>query len=43
MTETLAAAASGDGLLVNRQHMAFELDGGIAERAAIGVIVLGSD
>lgn len=43
MTETLAASASGDGLLVNRQHMDFELDGGIAERAAIGVIVLGSD
>jgi maleate isomerase len=43
MTETLAAPTSGDGLLVNRQHMAFELDGGIAERAAIGVIVLGSD
>ena len=43
MTETLAAPTSGDGLLVNKQHMAFELDGGIAERAAIGVIVLGSD
>ena len=41
MTETLAA--SENGLLVNKQHMAFELDGGIARRAAIGVIVLGSD
>jgi maleate isomerase len=43
MTETLAAPQSENGLLVNKQHMAFELDGGIAERAAIGVIVLGSD
>ena len=43
MTETLAAGASADGLLVDKQRMAFELDGGIAERAAIGVIVLGSD
>jgi maleate isomerase len=43
LTETLAAPTSGDGLLVNKQHIAFELDGGIAERAAIGVIVLGSD
>ncbi len=43
MTETVADTASGDGLLVNKQHMAFELDDGIAQRAAIGVIVLGSD
>jgi maleate isomerase len=43
MSETLTAPQSGDGLLVNKQHMAFELDGGVAERAAIGVIVLGSD
>ena len=28
---------------VTRTHMPFEMDGGIAERAAIGVIVLGSD
>ncbi len=28
---------------VTRTHMPFEVDGGIAERAAIGVIVLGSD
>jgi maleate isomerase len=33
----------GDGLLVNRQHLPFALDAGIAHRAAIGVIVLGTD
>src|SRR4051794_24783177 len=33
----------GDGLLVNRQFMPFDLDGGIARRAAIGVIVLATD
>ncbi|HEY4162325.1 MAG TPA: Asp/Glu racemase [Dongiaceae bacterium] len=33
----------GDGLLVNRQHLPFDLDRGIAHRAAIGVIVLASD
>ena len=33
----------GDGLLVNRQHLPFEMDRGIAHRAAIGVIVLATD
>src|SRR3954466_10685768 len=33
----------GDGLLVNRQHLPFEMDQGIAQRAAIGVIVLATD
>jgi len=33
----------GDGLLVNRQFMRFDLDQGIARRAAIGVIVLATD
>ncbi len=37
VTEVLA------GLAVNRQHMAFELDGGVYARAAIGLIVLASD
>jgi maleate isomerase len=33
----------GDGLLVNRQLMPFTMDQGIAQRAAIGVIVLATD
>jgi maleate isomerase len=33
----------GDGLLVNRQHLPFGMDRGIAHRAAIGVIVLATD
>jgi maleate isomerase len=33
----------GDGLLVNRQHLPFDMDRGIAHRAAIGVIVLATD
>jgi len=33
----------GDGLLVNRQHLPFEMDRGIAHRATIGVIVLATD
>jgi maleate isomerase len=33
----------GDGLLVNRQHLPFEMDSGIFHRAAIGVIVLATD
>jgi maleate isomerase len=33
----------GDGLLVNRQHLPFEMDRGIFHRAAIGVIVLATD
>ena len=43
MSETLSASTAEDGLIVNRRHMAFELDGGLAERAAIGLIVLASD
>ena len=30
-------------LLVNRKHMAFALDGGVAARARIGLIVLATD
>jgi len=33
----------GDGLLVNRQHLPFAMDRGIAHRASIGVIVLATD
>lgn len=32
-----------DGLLVNRTHMPFTLDQGIARRARIGLIVLATD
>ena len=35
--------AAADGPLVNRTHIPFELDGGIATRAAIGLIVLATD
>ena len=36
-------AATEQALRVNRQHMPFELDGGVAPRAAIGLIVLATD
>jgi maleate isomerase len=36
-------ATTNDPLLVNRQHIAFALDGGVAARAAIGLIVLATD
>ncbi len=36
-------AEAGSGLLVNRMHMPFELDRGIAHRARIGLIVLATD
>jgi maleate isomerase len=36
-------AATLEDLAVNRQHLPFRLDGGIAERAAIGLIVLATD
>ncbi len=35
--------AGKGGLLVNRKHIPFELDGGVAERARIGLIVLATD
>ena len=35
--------ATDPGLRVNRMHMPYAPDGGIARRAAIGVIVLASD
>jgi len=37
------SATSDDGLRVNKMHMPYDADGGIAARAAIGVIVLASD
>jgi maleate isomerase len=43
MSETLSAAEEASALLINRQQIPYELDDGIAARAAIGVIVLGSD
>ena len=43
MSETLTAPQDSQGLLVNRQRIPYTLDDGIAARAAIGVIVLGSD
>ena len=36
-------AATEQPLVVNRRHMPFELDGGVAPRAAIGLIVLATD
>ncbi len=35
--------AATDSLLVNRHHIPYELDGGIASRAAIGLVVLATD
>jgi maleate isomerase len=36
-------AATGEPLVVNRQQIGFSLDGGVAPRAAIGLIVLATD
>ena len=36
-------AEPADDLLVNRMHLPFALDSGIAARAAIGVVVLATD
>lgn len=43
MAEAASAPADAKPGFVNRTHMSFKTDGGIAERAAIGVIVLASD
>ena len=47
MADTLTAEQTDGGsmvdLAVNKRHMAFELDGGVYARAAIGLIVLASD
>jgi maleate isomerase len=42
MAQALRKTAD-EGLLVNRMHMPFALDGGVAARAAIGLIVLAPD
>lgn len=43
MSETAGPPAEADAGFVNRTHMPFRTDGGIAKRARIGVIVLASD
>ena len=43
MSQALRTPAKDDGLLLNRMHIPFELDAGIASRAAIGLIVLATD
>lgn len=43
MSQAQRKAADEDDLLVNRMHIPFELDDGIAARAAIGLIVLATD
>lgn len=43
MSEVLQRASDDEGLLVNRMHIPFALDAGIAARAAIGLIVLATD
>lgn len=43
MSESATATAGGKAGLFNRTQIPFKTDGGIAERAAIGVIVLASD
>ena len=43
MSQAQRKTAAEDDLLVNRTHIPFELDAGIAARAAIGLIVLATD
>ena len=43
MSDNALLEPTAETLLVDRRHMPFELDEGIAARARIGVIVLGSD
>jgi maleate isomerase len=43
MSQAQRKTAAEDDLLVNRMHIPFELDAGIAARAAIGLIVLATD
>jgi maleate isomerase len=43
MNETVSIARPEGDLVVNRQHIPFTLDGGVASRAAIGLIVLATD
>ena len=41
--ERKSAAAGQDGLIVDREMMAFETDGGIGTKAALGLLVLETD
>lgn len=43
MSQVLPRTDDDEGLLVDRKHIPFELDAGIASRAAIGLIVLATD
>jgi maleate isomerase len=43
MAEALVSVAGAEPAAVNKQNMAFELDGGVAHRAAIGLVVLATD
>lgn len=42
-TTVMEQRTPADGLRVNRKHLPFETDGGVAPRAAIGLIVLATD
>lgn len=42
-TSVRAQHATASELLLDRQHMPYELDGGVGARASIGVVVLSSD
>ena len=43
MSETLTQDTGDAGLILNKRHMAFDLDGGVGARASIGLIVLATD
>ena len=43
MSQPQPVTEAADGLIVNKMHIPFELDGGIAERAAVGLVVLATD
>lgn len=43
MSQAVLKTAKDERLLINRMHIPFELDAGVAARAAIGLIVLATD
>ncbi len=43
MSQAILEAKAEEGLALNRMHIPFELDAGIASRAAIGLVVLATD
>lgn len=43
MSETLTQDSGETGLVLNKRHMAFDLDAGVGARASVGLIVLASD